>query len=121
MVAGLLALTGCGRTDSGSPRLRVRNGGTTPIRALTVMFPEDRIAFGDVAVGASSPYRQVPHGVYRYAAYSLEIDGSLVTQPVIDWVGEQPMPGTAFTYTLEVNALGSPLEFVRLVSVTPDE
>jgi len=77
--------------------------GSAPIRNLTVLFPEEQVHFGDVAVGATSTYVDVQHGVYRYAAYRLEVDGTLVTQPVIDWVGEEPMEGQSFTYSLAVD------------------
>ena len=80
-----------------------------------MLFPEDQVAFGDIAAGETSPYREVAHGVYSYAAYRLEVDGGLVTQPVIDWVGEVPMDGESFTYALLVDSRS-----VDLVSVTRD-
>jgi hypothetical protein len=88
---------------------------------LTVIFPDERIGFGDVPPGATTSYRDAERGVYAYAAYSLEIDGAVVTQPVIDWVGEVPLEGASFTYTLEVNPLGSPFEVVTLVSVERED
>jgi hypothetical protein len=78
-------------------------------------FPEEQAHFGDVAVGATSTYVEVRHGVYSYAAYRLEVDGSVVTQPVIDWVGEQPMEGRSFTYSLAVDRYR-----VELVAVARD-
>jgi hypothetical protein len=120
-VTALAMLAGCGSDlDSSGSRLRVTNAGSTTIVALTVIFPEDRVYLGDIAPGATSAYRDVPNGVYRYAAYSLEIDGALVTQPVIDWVGEVPLEGQDFTYTIEVNPLGSLFDIVSLLDVTRD-
>lgn len=117
----LAMLAGCGsHLDPSGPRLRVTNAGSTTIVALTVIFPEDRVYFGDIAPGATSAYQEVPNGVYRYAAYSLEIDGALVTQPVIDWVGEVPLEGQDFTYAIEVHPLGSPFGIVSLLDVTRD-
>jgi hypothetical protein len=81
----------------------------------------DEVAFGDVASGATTSYRPVPNGVYRYAAYRLELDGRTITQPVIDWVGEVPMDGTSFTYTIALDPDRPPLQIVRLVAVTRDE
>jgi hypothetical protein len=101
--------------------LRIVNGGSVAILKLTVLFPEDQIPFGDIPAGATSPYREAPNGVYRYAAYRLDIDGATVTQPVIDWVGETPLEGEAFTYTLSVDTQGPPLQIVQLVGVTRDE
>jgi len=112
--AALLILTACG-WGSDSAQLRITNVGSTPIRNLTVLFPEDQVAFGDVAVGETTAYREVSQGVYSYAAYRIEVDGELVTQPVIDWVGEAPMDGESFTY-----ALAAVDHRVDLVIVTRD-
>jgi hypothetical protein len=119
IVAGLLALAGCG--GSKASQLRVTNGGDAPIVNLTVIFPDERIGFGDVPPGATTSYRNAERGVYAYAAYGLEIDGAVLTQPVIDWVGEVPLGGSSFTYTLEVHPLGSPFEIVTLVSVKRED
>ena len=102
-------------------RLRIRNAGATPIAKLTVIFPDDRISFGDVAPGTTTAYQRVRNGVYAYGAFSFELDGAIVTQPVIDWVGEEPTESGAFTYTLELAPRASQFPFVRLVSVTQDE
>lgn len=133
LLSGLLCLAGCGWLNpetspvwtplhpGAAPRLRIANVGSTPILRLTVLFPEDRISFGDIPVGATTQYKEVPNGVYRYAAYSLGIDGAIVTQPVIDWVGEQPMGGNAFTYALDVDPRRPQFGVVQLVSVTRDD
>ncbi len=84
-------------------KLRILNQSSLPIRNLTVIFPDDRIDFGDVAAGALTDYKIVLHGAYRYAAYNAEIEGKTYQQPVVDWVGEAPMNGNAFTYVLDVN------------------
>jgi hypothetical protein len=89
-------------------RLRLAIAGPTGARSLSVLFPDAQVSFGDARPGDTTPYRDVPNGVYSYAAYRLEIDGQLMTQPVIDWVGERPMEGRAFTYTLDIDT-GRPL------------
>ena len=121
LVAALFLHGACGQWSSDTAQLRITNVGTAPILRLSVLFPEDRVSFGDLAIGATSPYVEVPHGVYSYAAYRLEIGGALVTQPVIDWVGEEPMVGSSFTYALDVNPNRSELQIVQLVSVTRDD
>jgi hypothetical protein len=68
-----------------------------------ILFPKDRIEFGDVPAGATTVYQDVPGGIYRYAAYEVVIEGQKYEQPVIDWVGESPMPGNAFTYVLDAD------------------
>ena len=41
--------------------------------------------------------------MFRNAAYQFEADGQMVTEAVIDWVGESPISGTLFTYTIDLN------------------
>jgi hypothetical protein len=86
-----------------------------------VLFPESQTPFGDVAAGATTTYRAVAGGGFRYAAYRLDIDGEIVTQPIIDWVGETPMQGRAFTYTIDVDPRRPRFQIVQLFSVTRDE
>ena len=101
--------------------LRVTNAGARSIEGLTVIFPDERVAFGDVAVGSTTTYRGVSKGVFRYAAYEYRVGASTVSQPVIDWVGEEPMPGQAFTYALEA-VEGPPRGVnIRLLSTTRDQ
>jgi hypothetical protein len=101
-LAGLLlvlviGLAGCGPE---AQMLRVTNRGSRAIARLVVRFPEDRVDFGALEPGATSAYHPVPHGVYAYAAYEVTLDGRTVQQPVTDWVGEKPLAGLEFTYTI---------------------
>lgn len=57
----------------------------------------------------------------RGRAYRLEVNGQTVTQPVLDWVGEEPIDGATFTYTIELDPSRPLLQIVRLISVTKDE
>jgi hypothetical protein len=59
--------------------------------------------------------------VYRYAAYRFQVDGQEVTQPVIDWVGEEPVPGQAFTYVLDYDPAREPIQQVVLLEVMQEE
>jgi hypothetical protein len=131
-LAVLLFLCGCDEAAQPSPSptpipspqsatLRISNAGPSAVRNLTVLFPDSQTAYGDVAVGATTTYRTVARGVFRYAAYRLDLDGEMVTQPVIDWVGETPMEGRAFTYTIDVDLRRPRLQTIRLVSVTRDQ
>ncbi len=109
-----LFLVGCAATPTATPtaapaatptaapvqRLRITNQGAVAITALTVLFPDVRLDFGDVAPGATTAYQDVPSGVFAYAAYDFEIDGQVKRQPVIDWMGETPLAGIDFTYQL---------------------
>jgi hypothetical protein len=112
-----LLLAGCATPVQVSPtdamQLRVRNTGPADAVALHVLFPAADVDFGDVPAGATSDYRAVPGGVYRYGAYRLRIDGRDTTVPVIDWVGEKPMPRGAYTYVVAVDPRsGQPVSLV---------
>jgi hypothetical protein len=100
---------------AGIAHLRVRNEGPADAIALRVLFPHEEIAFGDVPAGAMSAYQPAPGGVYGYGAYRLRVDAREVTVPVIDWVGESPLQGSAFTYVVAVDPHADPP--VRLVRV----
>lgn len=102
------------------PTLRVTNSGLRSIEGLVVVFPDERVVFGDVAPGATTTYQAVSKGVYRYAAYEHLVGARTVNQPTIDWVGEVPMPGEAFTYS--ILAFEDPLvgKTIALVATTRD-
>jgi hypothetical protein len=85
-----------------APRLRITNTGPGSVEDLIVVFPHAQVSFGDVRAGTTTGYRAAPAGVYRYAAYRFRFNGKPVQQMVMDWVGETPMEGQAFTYTIEV-------------------
>lgn len=97
-------------TGPSSTSLRIRNEGTSPLLALRVIFPETAISFGDVAGGATTDYRTVPGGAYRYSAFTFTHEGQAVSQLVDDWVGEVPLEGRRFTYRLKLftNSQGEP-------------
>ena len=101
--------------------LRVTNVGSHDIEGLIVIFPDERVVLGDVVAGATTNYHKFSKGVFPYAAYDFRAGGSVINQPVIDWGGEQPMPGQSFTYSLEV--VGGPrgATNIRLVSTTRDQ
>lgn len=101
-------------------RLRIINAGSEPIKNLTLLFPDEEIFFGDVAAGATTEYVDVNNGVYGYAAYRYELDGSEVTQPVIDWVGEEGKQGW-FTYTIDFDPTRAAMQRIMQQSVTQDQ
>lgn len=103
-------------------QLRIVNQSAIPLQNLIVIFPEERIEFGDVPAGETTAYRPAPRGVYPYAAYHVELNGQAYDQPVIDWVGESPMPGEAFTYVLDADPSRWEAEgwVIRLVEVVED-
>ena len=99
-IFGFLVIS-CNSQSTQYYRLRITNHGSYPIKSLIVIFPQDRISFGNLPAGATTEYKDVPHGVFQYAAYNFDVDGKLMTQPVIDWVGENPVQGTLFTYIID--------------------
>jgi hypothetical protein len=108
-------------TPSSQQQLRIINEGPAAAGDLTVIFPGSRISYGDVASGTTTAHHPAPGGVYSYAAYRLVVNGVTIEQPVIDWVGESPMKGRAFTYTIDVDPARPRSQTVRLVSVMRDE
>ena len=108
-------------TESDSQRLRIRNVGTSTVKDLIVIFPEDRISFGDITPDVTTVYKEVPYGVYEYAAYSYESGGETMEQPVIDWVGEMPMAGHSFTYVIEFDTRKPDWQAIQLAEVTADD
>lgn len=103
------------------------NSGSQDIVGLKVLFPgasadkeATRIDFGDVPAGKMTDYRSVPGGVYRYAAYEYSVDGHLVQQPVVDWVGEKPMDGARFTYRIVLDLNKLPGGQMQLIEVRVD-
>jgi hypothetical protein len=104
-------------------RLRITNQSPLPMSGLVVIFPNERIELGDVPAGATTGYKEFSHGVYRYAAYNVEVNGKQYEQPVVDWIGEFPMQGAAFTYILEADPARWTTEgqVIRLVKVIEDQ
>ena len=111
------------RSTSSMQKLRIINQSNIPLHNLVVVFPDERIEFGDVPGGATTEYRDVPQGVYRYAAYNVEVNGQSYEQPVVDWVGETPLQGENFTYTLDVDPARWQTEgqVIQLVKVSTDQ
>jgi hypothetical protein len=117
-----VALSACGSELTQTDRLRSRNNGLYAIHDLVVRFPKDPVVFGDVPAGATTEYVEVPDGVFSYAAYNFIADGKIITQPVIDWVGEKPMDGSLFTCSIEFDpARFATNDGVRLVDVKIDK
>lgn len=92
-----------GEPSSSVSRVRVVNESAEDLRDLHLLFPVDDVAVGDVAAGAASDYVEVPHGVYHYSAFRLLSGGESVVQPVIDFVGETPLPIDDYTYVLGID------------------
>ena len=103
-------------------KLRITNQSAFPIHNLSVRFPDERIVFGDVLSGATTAYQVVSRGVYRYAAYEIELDGQAYQQVPYDFMGESPMNGSAFTYILSFDPVQKPgIEVIQLVGVKQDK
>jgi hypothetical protein len=113
-------VAGCTNPSCEVTCLRVTNSGPQDIRQLSVLFPDGSIDFGHVPPGVTTEYREVRGGVYRYAAFRLELEGRLLTLPVIDWLGESPLPGRAFTYELALVPFDG-RQVVQIVAVTTDQ
>jgi len=109
-------------------KLRITNSSNIDITGLVVLFPgpswdaeASRVEFGNIPAGQTTEYRDVPSGVYRYAAYEYTLDGRVVRQFVIDWVGENPMAGKKFTYQIVLDPKKVEGDQVTLITVLLDE
>lgn len=110
-------------------QLRIHNSGAADIHDLTLLFPGEtpqardvvRVAFGDIAAGATSAYLPVPSGVYRYAAYEYTHGDAAMSQSVVDWMGEQPLEGSHFTYRLQLDPQAVPGAQITLVEVITEQ
>jgi len=120
LLMGTTVLAGCSLVGQGQ-RLRIKNDSGVPISNLRVLFPDQEVAFGDVAANATTEYQLFAKGVYGYAAYKYDWNGETVTQPVIDWVGETPMEGSAFTYTIQFDPNNPQLQRMMLTNVNRDQ
>ena len=114
-----MTLNGCTRKPV-TPRLRLINDGAYLINDLKIVFPKDELEFGGIKAGAITEYKEVPNGVYRYAAYKYQLNGKEITQPVIDWVGETPLEGISFTYTIAFDPNRPQGQAIQLLEVTKD-
>jgi hypothetical protein len=94
---------------NGSWRLRINNQGPLPIRGLEVIFPDERLSFGDVPVGATTEYQRVLVGVFRFAIIRHQHGKRLTGNSVTDFVGETPLGLGAYTYEIMVEPAGSDL------------
>jgi hypothetical protein len=103
-----LVLLGCTPAPGAPPpapagRLRIRNSNALPLDRAVIIFPDERITFGPVPAGATSAYQPVQQGVYGNAAYEVTFAARTIQQPVVDWIGAQPLAGSAFTYVLVID------------------
>jgi hypothetical protein len=121
-VSGVAVISGCTSQSAQVSHLRITNNGSLAINDLIVLFPQDSIEFGDIPAGTTTEYKDVPNGALRYAAYKFEVDGQIITQPVIDWIGESPMSGELFTYTIDFDPnRANTGDRVRLIDVKNDD
>lgn len=101
--------------SSTTSRIRVVNDSTHHLRDLHLLFPQEEVAIGDVAPGAASDYVEVAGGVYSYSAFRFQRGGKSLVQPVIDFVGETPLPIDDYTYVLGVDTDDT----LELIAVLP--
>lgn len=101
-------------------RIRVVNDSMTDLKGLVLWFPEDEVLIGDVAAGATSGYVKVPNGVYNYSAFRQTREDEEIIQPVIDFVGERPLPRDDYTYLLGVDPDSEyPIELLSVLRAAP--
>ncbi|HEU0013099.1 MAG TPA: hypothetical protein VFQ45_05420 [Longimicrobium sp.] len=102
-LAGLLVLVGacCGFEPEQDVRFRLRNASPYELKDVAVGFPDEMVAYGTLAPGAVTEYRTVARA-YRYAYVEATIDGQLVVQQPIDYVGEEYVEPGSYTFVITV-------------------
>ncbi len=132
LVAVALLLSACQGLPGGRgpalQQLRITNSGHENIKSLVVLFPGKtadaqavQVEFGNVPAGTTTEYREVPSGVYGYAAYRYSLGGRELMQPVVDWVGETPMQGQKFTYQIALDSTQVEGRQIELIKVLVDQ
>ena len=114
-----LALTACSVLEPDRDSLRITNTGSVALVDLTVFSPGSEVNFGTINPGETTEYRVMPGGVYHYAAFEFTDNDERVVQPVIDFVGESPMRGSRFTYSLSLRS--APNRFLSITTVVRDD
>ena len=114
-----LVLTACSALDPDPASLRITNASSMELVELKVFSPGSEVSFGTINPGETSEYRVMPGGVYPYTAFEFTHEGQRVSQPVTDFVGEEPMRGSRFTYTVNMNGAPEP-PFLFISSVVRD-
>jgi WD40 repeat protein len=120
---GTISTVSSTNTPGTIQQLRISNQSGLALHNLVVVFPNERIEFGDVAAGVTTDFKTVSHGVYRYAAYNVEVNGQKYAQPVTDWIGETQASGVAFTYFIQVDPSKWPTEgqVIQLSRIQEDQ
>lgn len=113
LLAAVLLLAGCKKSnEAGVVEIRIMNN-----TAWTIYHPvinpsslfgsESSSAIGhkyaDIAAGASSDYKPY-RSAYRYAEYSMEINGKRYAAVPYDYVGERLLAPGRYTYKISIDA-----------------
>ncbi len=98
----LSLLTSCSSDDADAPvEIRVSNDSTFTFDEILV----SNKTYGSLAPGEDSQYQDYAVA-YRYDYIRLVIAQDTVTYQPIDFVGETPLSGGKYTYSLDVDNLG---------------
>ncbi len=111
-------LTGCKKSnEAGVVEIRIMNNtawtiNNAVINPSSIFGSESSSAIGhkyaDIPPGASSEYKPY-QSAYRYAEYSMEINGKRYSAVPYDYVGEHLLEPGRYTYKISLNAAGDAL------------
>lgn len=107
----------CAANGVDAPCLRIINESDQTLEELRIGFASEQVDYGTILPNSTGNYVHVPKGVYSYAAYRFKINGEEFSQSVTDFVGERPMGGGAFTYTVQYDTARryAPIQLVKVV------
>lgn len=122
----VLVLAGCKKSnETGAVEIRVMNNTEWTIRHVVInpssIFGSDSSSaighkYADIPPGASSEYKPY-QSAYRYAEYSMEINGKRYSAVPYGYVGEHLLAPGRYTYTISFNTSADDI----ILSCTADQ
>jgi hypothetical protein len=86
--------------------VRLENASPVTMSTATLYTSEGPQTFQDLGPGNATPYVPVTTA-YRIATTEVVIQDDTLRLQVIDFVGEEPLPGGRYSYVLAVHGIGS--------------
>ncbi len=104
LVVGLLiaAVTGCSSIVGSDVEIRFRNASALDLHDFVYQSGGEPLVFARIPAGTTTAYRLVDRS-YSYGFIEFRVDTLRYVQQPIDYVGETPLSGGQYTYTITVD------------------